>query len=89
MAAKRGFWGADPFVLDQLARDFADSIVDHGLPGDGHTRPDHPLMDWVADRLEPAQREAFNAARKGGPPPGDSEGNHSSCQSAGSLFAAC
>ncbi|MFL1483368.1 cobaltochelatase subunit CobN [Marinobacter sp. LN3S78] len=89
LAAKRGFWDADPFVLDQLARDFANGIIDHGLPGDGHTRPDHPLMDWVADRLEPARREAFNAARKGGPPPEDSGDNHSSCQSAGSLFAAC
>lgn len=89
LAAKRGFWEPDPFVLDQLARDFAGGILDHGLPGDGHTRPDHPLMDWVADRLEPAQREAFNAARKGGPPPEDNQDNPSSCQSAGSLFAAC
>ena len=89
LAAKRGFWDADPFVLDQLARDFANGIVDHGLPGDGHTRPDHPLMDWVAGRLESAQREAFNSARKGGPPPENREEIDSSCQSAGSLFAAC
>lgn len=89
LAAQRGFWQADPFVLDQLARDFANGIIDHGLPGDGHTRPDHPLMDWVADRLEPAQREAFNAARKGGPTPEHSQENSPSCQSSGSLFAAC
>lgn len=89
LAAKRGFWEPDPFVLDQLARDFANGIVDHGLPGDGHTRPDHPLMNWVADRLEPAQREAFNAARRGGLPSGEAGDTPATCQSAGSLFAEC
>ncbi|MEX2475754.1 cobaltochelatase subunit CobN [Marinobacter sp.] len=66
LAAKRGFWEADVFTLRALARDFAGNIIDHGLPGSGHTRPDHPLMDWVAEQLEPKQREAFESARKGG-----------------------
>jgi len=66
LAAKRGFWEPDVFTLRALTRDFAGNIVDHGLPGNGHTRPDHPLMDWVADQLEPEQREAFDSARKGG-----------------------
>lgn len=66
LAAKRGFWQADVFTREALARDFAGNIIDHGLPGSGHTRPDHPLMDWVADQLEPQQREAFESARKGG-----------------------
>ncbi|MGF2687893.1 cobaltochelatase subunit CobN [Marinobacter sp. DUT-3] len=66
LAAKRGFWEADVFTRRALARDFAGNIIDHGLPGSGHTRPDHPLMDWVADQLEPQQREAFESARKGG-----------------------
>jgi cobaltochelatase CobN len=68
LAAKRGFWDADWTTLQTLARDFAGNIVDHGLPGSGHTRPDHPLMDWVADQLDPKQREAFQSARKGGAP---------------------
>lgn len=68
LAAKRGFWEADVFTRRSLARDFAGNIIDHGLPGSGHTRPDHPLMDWVADQLEPRQREAFESARKGGSP---------------------
>ena len=66
LAAKRGFWEADVFTRRNLARDFAGNIIDHGLPGSGHTRPDHPLMDWVAEQLEPQQREAFESARKGG-----------------------
>ncbi|WP_339753537.1 cobaltochelatase subunit CobN [uncultured Marinobacter sp.] len=66
LAAKRGFWEADVFTRRNLARDFAGNIIDHGLPGSGHTRPDHPLMDWVADQLEPQQREAFESARRGG-----------------------
>ena len=66
LAAKRGFWKADIFTLKSLLSDFAGNIIDHGLPGSGHTRPDHPLMDWVAGQLEPRQREAFGSARKGG-----------------------
>jgi len=66
LAAKRGFWDVDVFTLRSLVRDFAGNIIEHGLPGSGHTRPNHPLMDWVADQLDPQQREAFDSARKGG-----------------------
>lgn len=66
LAAKRGFWEVNVFTLKSLVRDFAGNIIDHGLPGSGHTRPDHPLMDWVAGQLDPQQREAFDSARKGG-----------------------
>jgi len=66
LAVKRGYWEADVFTRKALARDFAGNIIDHGLPGSGHTRPGHPLMDWVAEQLEPQQREAFESARKGG-----------------------
>lgn len=65
LAAKRGYWQAEASTLRNLARDFAATIIDHGLPGSGHTRPGHPLMEWVAEQLEPAQREAFDHARRG------------------------
>lgn len=68
LAAKRGYWRADVFTLRSLVRDFADNIINHGLPGSGHTRPDHPLMDWVSDQLGPRRREAFDSARDGGSP---------------------
>jgi cobaltochelatase CobN len=90
LAAKRGFWEADVFTRQALARDFAGNIIDHGLPGSGHTRPDHPLMDWVADQLAPRQREAFESARKGGsadfPPIGAANDD---CQTPGNQRASC
>ncbi|MEP1581397.1 MAG: cobaltochelatase subunit CobN, partial [Marinobacter sp.] len=90
LAAKRGFWEADVFTRQALARDFAGNIIDHGLPGSGHTRPDHPLMDWVADQLGPRQREAFDSARKGGsadfPPLGAANDD---CQTPGNQRVSC
>nr|WP_198021986.1 cobaltochelatase subunit CobN [Algiphilus aromaticivorans] len=64
VAAQRGFWEAEAAVVDALAADFAELVAEHGLPGSGHTAPDHPTMDWVAERLDDqALREAFNAVR--------------------------
>lgn len=68
LAAKRGYWRADASTVRNLARDFAATIIDHGLPGSGHTRPGHPLMEWVSKQLEPVQRQAFDDARRGGLP---------------------
>ncbi|MEX0604144.1 MAG: cobaltochelatase subunit CobN [Marinobacter sp.] len=90
LAAKRGFWEADVFTRQTLARDFAGNIIEHGLPGSGHTRPDHPLMDWVAEQLEPTQREAFESARKGGSPGYQAEpAANDDCEPNGSLMASC
>ncbi|WP_024328109.1 cobaltochelatase subunit CobN [Thioalkalivibrio sp. AKL19] len=64
VAANHGFWDADPEVLDALSKRFAELVVEHGLPGSGHTRPDHPMLDEVAERLDDADlREAFEAVR--------------------------
>ena len=64
VAAHREFWDADQDALDELIRDFAESVVEHGLPGGGHTRPDHPTMDWVADQLADADlAQAFDGVR--------------------------
>ncbi|WP_019592090.1 cobaltochelatase subunit CobN [Thioalkalivibrio sp. ALRh] len=64
VAASRGFWEAEPEVLDALSERFAELVAEHGLPGSGHTRPDHPMLDEVAERLEdPELREAFEAVR--------------------------
>lgn len=51
VAAQKDFWKADEATLNELSSSFADLIVKHGLPGSGHTRPDHPLYDWIAPRL--------------------------------------
>ncbi|MGB0213356.1 cobaltochelatase subunit CobN, partial [Algiphilus sp.] len=64
VAAHRGYWEADDAVIDAQATDFARAVVAHGLPGSAHASPDHPTMDWVAQRVDDAGlREAFNAVR--------------------------
>ena len=64
VAAHREFWDAGDHVIDAQAREFAELVVEHGLPGGGHTRPDHPTMDWVADRLDDADlAQGFDGVR--------------------------
>ncbi|MFV8836588.1 cobaltochelatase subunit CobN [Aquisalimonas sp. APHAB1-3] len=58
VAAHREFWDADDAVINALAEDFAELVVEHGLPGGGHTRPDHPTMDWVSERLSEEELQA-------------------------------
>lgn len=59
VAASKGFWQASDAELKVLGSDFAELVAKHGLPGSGHTRPDHPLFDWLLPRLEPQQRAAL------------------------------
>jgi len=38
-----------------------DLLLEHGLPGSGHTQPDHPVFEWIkphlrADQIEPLQK---------------------------------
>ncbi len=61
VAASRGHWDADPETLSALAEAFAKNVLVNGLPGSGHTRPDHPVMAFVGERLNPEQRARFEA----------------------------
>jgi cobaltochelatase CobN len=47
VAAQKGFWSPDEAALRELAGDFVRQIAEHGLPGSGHTRPDHPVMAFA------------------------------------------
>lgn len=51
VAAQKDFWQADQQVLEQVAEQFADLLLANGLPGSGHTSPNHPLFDWLVDYL--------------------------------------
>jgi len=62
VAAERGFWEPGPERLQALSRELAKGIIEHGLPGSGHTAPDHPVLDAVARRLDGDTRKAFRAA---------------------------
>jgi cobaltochelatase CobN len=38
-----------------------DLLLEHGLPGSGHTQPDHPIFEWIkphlrADQIEPLHK---------------------------------
>lgn len=63
VAAHKGFWQADDATLDQVSAQFARHVVEHGLPGSGHTRPDHPMLSWIEPRLDPELREQFQQVR--------------------------
>jgi cobaltochelatase CobN len=47
VAAQKEFWQADEVTLKQMASQFADLIIDNGLPGSGHTAPDNPVFEFI------------------------------------------
>ena len=59
VAAQKDFWQADEQSLQQLAEQFAELVIEHGLPGSGHTRPGHPMLQWIKPLLKASTREAF------------------------------
>jgi cobaltochelatase CobN len=67
VAAQKAFWDADQATLEQLSQQFAELIIEHGLPGSGHTSPDSPIFvfikDYVSDEQFMAVQTLLNAAR--------------------------
>ncbi|MFD2014689.1 cobaltochelatase subunit CobN [Vibrio olivae] len=59
VAIHKGFWNADQATTQQLADAFAQLVIKHGLPGSGHTTPDHPMMPWLKSLLSGDKRQAF------------------------------
>lgn len=55
VAIQKGFWQADAKTKQQLAQEFVNIVNKHGLPGSGHTRPDHPMLPWLKDALSETQ----------------------------------
>ncbi|MEM1187310.1 MAG: cobaltochelatase subunit CobN [Pseudomonadota bacterium] len=68
VAIHKGFWQADGETVASLAEAFARVVASAGLPGSGHTQPDHPMLDWLGDQLpaDLAQQlaEVRDAARR-------------------------
>jgi cobaltochelatase CobN len=71
VSVQKGFWDADQQTVDQLTKQFGQAVVENGLPGSGHTAPEHPMLDWAADRMpdELAQRFSQRVAKARGETP--------------------
>lgn len=63
VAMQKEFWNADLQTARQIAREFAELVSEHGLPGSGHTRPDHPMLEWIEPKLTPELRDRLREIR--------------------------
>ncbi|MEC4720788.1 cobaltochelatase subunit CobN [Noviherbaspirillum sp. CPCC 100848] len=59
VAAEKGFWKADPATIKQMGSELARLVASNGLPGSGHTAPDHPMWQWLAPQLDAADAKAL------------------------------
>ena len=47
VAIEKGFWQASQQTQSELAEQFAKNIVEHGIPGSGHTHANHPIYPFI------------------------------------------
>ncbi|SDT25238.1 cobaltochelatase CobN subunit [Halopseudomonas xinjiangensis] len=73
VAIKKGFWEADEATIAELGERFAALVAEHGLPGSGHTRPDHPMLDWLEPRLSDELRSGLQDRRQAALQPVEAE----------------
>ncbi|MCB1703764.1 MAG: cobaltochelatase subunit CobN [Halioglobus sp.] len=59
VAIHKGYWQADAVTTQQLAEAFTALVVKNGLPGSGHTTPDHPMLPWLQQHLSAADWDAL------------------------------
>lgn len=57
VAAEKDFWETDQQTLEEISTLFARLLLENGLPGSGHTSPDHPIYDFIKDYV-PAEQYA-------------------------------
>jgi cobaltochelatase CobN len=60
VAAEKGYWKTDPETIRRMGGELARLVSANGLPGSGHTTPDHPMWGWLAPQLD-----GVDAARLG------------------------
>ena len=51
VASYKGFWESGDETISAVSNQFADLVIEHGLPGSGHTSPDNPVFEYVKERL--------------------------------------
>jgi len=63
VAIEKGFWQADATTQQQLAEQFTQNIIEHGIPGSGHTHAYHPVYDFVKEQISVEQAEQLSQSR--------------------------
>ncbi|WP_374580123.1 cobaltochelatase subunit CobN [Pseudoduganella sp.] len=61
VAAEKGYWKTDDATIKQMGGELARLVASNGLPGSGHTAPDHPMWQWLSPQLEAADAQALSA----------------------------
>lgn len=61
VAVHKNFWQADEQTRQELAGKFAELVAVHGLPGSGHTDPDHPMLPWLEQYLSAENWQALDS----------------------------
>jgi len=59
VAAEKGFWQTDAATIKKMGGDLARLVARNGLPGSGHTAPNHPMWQWLAPQLDAADAQAL------------------------------
>ena len=59
VAAQKGFWQTDAATVRRLGGELARLTAKNGLPGSGHTAPNHPMWAWLAPQLDAAEAAAL------------------------------
>lgn len=57
VAAEKGYWKTDPETIRRMGGELARLVSANGLPGSGHTTPDHPMWGWLAPQLDGADAQ--------------------------------
>jgi cobaltochelatase CobN len=59
VAAEKGFWQTDAATIKKMGGELARLVAKNGLPGSGHTAPNHPMWQWLAPQLDAADAQAL------------------------------
>jgi len=61
VSIEKGFWQASQHTQTELAEQFANNIVEHGIPGSGHTHANHPIYQFIKPMLSTELNQKLTA----------------------------
>jgi cobaltochelatase CobN len=59
VAAEKGYWKTDAATIRKMGGELSQLVARNGLPGSGHTAPNHPMWEWLAPQLDAADAQAL------------------------------